>query len=63
MNKVNCTALMEICHAKIPNEGLVKMLVEAGADVSSGKIQISEPGDNEVEFRVSVTPLAMAAQL
>ena len=48
MNKVNCTALMEICHAKIPNEGLVKMLVEAGADVSSGKIQISEPGDNEV---------------
>lgn len=63
-NEQGCTALMEVCRANIPNEGLVKMLVEAGADVdlSSGEIQLSEPGDNEVAIRSHVTPLAMAAQ-
>ena len=63
-NEQGCTALMEVCRAKIPNESLAKMLVEAGADVdlSSGEVQISEAGDIEVAVRSSVTPLAMAAK-
>ena len=63
-NDQGCTALMEVYCVKISNEGLVMMLVEAGADVdiSSGEIQVSEVGDNEVAIRSSVTPLAMAVK-
>ena len=63
-NKQGCTALIVVCCAEVPNESLVRMLVQAGAEVNipSGEIQVSLPDEEKAVVRTHMTALMLAAQ-
>ena len=53
-----------VCHAAVPNVSLVRMLVQAGAevDIPSGEIQVSFPDEKKAVVRTHMTALMLAAQ-
>ena len=63
-NKQGCTALIVVCCAEVPNESLVRMLVQAGAEVNipSGEIQVSLPDEEKAVVRTHMTALMLAAR-
>ena len=63
-NKQGHTAQTMVCHAAVLNESLVRMLVQAGAevDIPSGEIQVKLPDEEKAVVRTHVTALMLAAR-